>query len=82
MARDESKPVTVHYDRDGEVVRFELKNADEHELRALIVALWLIHEPISRRDIISELAHYHEAPDAALPLVSRTIADAYKRARS
>jgi hypothetical protein len=82
VARDENKIARVEYDRLGEVVHFKLENVDEHELRALIVALWLIHEPTSRLDIIRELAHYHEAPDALPPLVSMAIAKAYRKARS
>lgn len=81
MARDESKPVFIHYGRHIERVSVKLENVDENEIRAVLTALWLILEPSSRVDMIRELAHYHEAPDAHPPAVATAIADAYGKAR-
>jgi hypothetical protein len=80
MARDETTGVVIGYVRHTDVVSFKLVNVDENELRAYIVALWLVLEPTSRIDMIRELAHYHEAPDAYVPEVAHAIADAYREA--
>ena len=80
MAREEGRPVQISYARTGAMVRFVLTNVDEDELRAYVTALWLVLEDSSRIDMIRELAHYHEAPSAMPPEVSRAIANAYRRA--
>lgn len=82
MAKDETKGVVIGYVRHTDVVSFKLVNVDEHELRAYITALWLVLEPASRLDMIRELAHYHEHPNAKPPGVSTSIADAYREAQA
>lgn len=77
MARDESKPVLIRYERTGEVVRFKTENVDEHELRAYLVALWSLLDERSRLDMVRELAYYHESPDASMPPVAAALSAAY-----
>jgi hypothetical protein len=81
MARDERKPAFIQYGRVGPKVAFSMENCDEPEIRALLIGLWLILPSASRIDMIRELAHYHEAPDATPPAASSAIADGYAKAR-
>lgn len=82
MAKDETKPVHLEYERRGADVRFRMQNVDVHELRTFIVGLWGCLEPRQRLDMIRELGHYHESPVAEQPLVSRALAGAYHAARA
>jgi len=70
--------IELHYTRHGElsdVVRLRVKGMTNHELRTLILGLWVVLDAHDRADMISELQHYAIDP-SGLPALARAIRDA------
>lgn len=80
MTVERRMPIEVYYGREGEAVRFRMLGISNHELRDVIVGLWLILEEPDRADMIVELEHYrqgHNRPSP--PAIALGIVDGYRR---
>ena len=62
-AETATKPVELHYTRTGDLIRCQLKNMTNHELREIMVGFWSRLDQEDRRDFILELVHYSDLMD-------------------
>lgn len=49
---------SMFYERDGATFRLRTRNLNNHEIRELLVGMWLRLDIDDRRDFIDELEHY------------------------
>lgn len=61
------------YERQGDLLRLKLRGMTNHEVRQIIVGLWLRLTPADRAGTIAELRHYLQPGSSPSP-VARAIA--------
>jgi hypothetical protein len=64
--------------RHRDVVRLQTHNMTNHELRNIMIGIWLALDPDDKRDHIKELEHYLLL-DSRPPGMSVVIADAWRK---
>lgn len=69
------------YDRVGNIASVKARGMTNHELRGLLVGLWLTLEREDQEDFILELQHYLD-PGSSPSVQSRQIATAIIESRS
>ena len=73
---DESRVVDtlLLYQRQGDHVRVKLDGMTNHELRTVLIGLWLRLDAEDAADFVKEIIHYADDPDSVLPPLARAIA--------
>jgi hypothetical protein len=69
------------YRRAGGVARIQTRSLTNHELRSILIGMWLSLDEDDRRDHVAELSHYLE-PGSRPPGVAVEIAASIARART
>lgn len=69
------------YRRAGDLVRLQTHGMTNHELRTVMVGMWLSLNAEDRVDFLEELLHYSREPDSEPPGASVAIAEQWKAAR-
>ena len=72
---DGQEHTSLTYQRDEDTIAISMRGMTNHELRDIIVGLWLRLEDDDKRDHIKALQHYLE-PGSTAPFVSRHIGTA------
>lgn len=75
LRREFAQLVAVGYDLDRGVLRFSERGLTRHDMRAILVGLWLRLPRADRVDHIAELQHYLQ-PKSRPPGIARLIAQA------
>lgn len=68
------------YRRAGDVARIQTRSMTNHEIRNVLIGMWLSMDEDDRRDHVAELSHYLE-PGSRPPGVALEIAEAILRER-
>jgi len=66
----------IRYQREHLVLRVTVRNLTNHELREVLVGLWLRLDEDDRLDHIRELSHYATEPGAFVSGIAEKIAAA------
>ncbi len=61
-------------------MRLQTRHVTNHELRLVVLGIWLALDPDDQLDFIAELRHYTE-PGSRLPSAAVAIADQWRMAR-
>lgn len=69
----DNKPVTIRYERLGDLVRLTLTNVTNHELREVLIGLWTRLDDADRADHRKALEHYTSDTEAFLSPVAAAI---------
>jgi len=65
----------IRYHRMGDLIELKIKGMTNHEIRTVILGLWLRLDRADRVDFIGELQHYL-TPGSTLPELARIIGEA------
>jgi hypothetical protein len=68
------------YRRAGDVARIQTRSLTNHELRNILIGMWLSMDDDDRRDHVAELDHYLQ-PGSRPPGVAVEIAESIQRER-
>ena len=69
------------YHRKGVGLRLKTRSLTNHELRTVLIGMWLSLDDADRRDHVAELRHYLYEPGSFPPPASLEIARSIREAR-